>query len=57
MPAIASVAGWEIEYCQGIVDTYLPRRSELAAAAIDLWAKAGQVESRVVSLDLHRRKR
>ena len=57
VPQIAAVTGWGIDYCQRIVDTYLPRRSEVAAGAIDLWARAGERTARVVALGLHRRHR
>ncbi len=43
VPMIASVTGWEIAYCQSIVDTYLPRRSEMAAMAIEVWEGAAQL--------------
>ena len=33
---IAAVAGWSIDYTQRIVDTYLPRRSEVALGAMEL---------------------
>ena len=36
-PQIAHIAGWEIDYCQTILDTYLPRRSEIAPAGIEVW--------------------
>jgi len=56
VPQIASVTGWSIDYCQAIVDVYLPRRTEVALTAIELWEKAPQVDSKVVSLGLARRK-
>jgi len=58
VPQIASVTGWGIDYCQRIVDTYLPRRTEVAIGAIELWEKAPGADSKVVSLGLAgRRKR
>jgi integrase len=57
VPQIASVTGWGIDYCQRIVDTYLPRRSEVAAGAIATWERAGPAEARVVQLGLHKKGR
>jgi hypothetical protein len=56
VPQIAAVTGWGIDYCQRIVDVYLPRRSEVAAGAIDLWAQASERTARVVDLGSHRRR-
>ena len=53
----AAVTGWGIDYCQRIVDVYLPRRPEVAASAIELWERAGAGDSRVVRMGLHRRRR
>ena len=47
-PQIASITGHGIDYCQRIIDTYLPRRTEVAAAAIDAWEAAPA--ARVVNL-------
>jgi integrase len=57
VPQIASVTGWGIDYCQRIVDTYLPRRTEVAAGAIAIWERAGTADARVVQLGLHRKGR
>jgi integrase len=35
VPEIASVTGHDIDYCQRIIDTYLPRTRKLALAAIE----------------------
>jgi hypothetical protein len=35
VPEIASISGHDIDYCQRIIDTYLPRTRKLAAAAIE----------------------
>jgi integrase len=56
VPQIAAVTGWGIDYCQRIVDTYLPRRTEVALGAIQLWEQAPSADSRVVSLGLDRRR-
>jgi hypothetical protein len=49
--------GWGIDYCQRIVDTYLPRRTEVALGAIELWEKAPGTDSKVVSLGLETRRK
>jgi hypothetical protein len=56
-PQIASVTGWGIYYCQRIVDTYLPRRTEVAIGAIELWEKSPGADSKVVSLGLANRRK
>lgn len=56
VPQIAALTGWSIDYCQSIVDVYLPRRTEVALTAIELWEKAPQVDSKVVKLGLTRRR-
>jgi len=48
--------GWSIDYCQSIVDVYLPRRTEVALTAIELWEKAPQADSKVVNLGLTKRR-
>jgi integrase len=53
VPQIAAVTGWGIDYCQRIVDAYLPRRTEVALGAIQLWERAKPIDSRVVSLGLN----
>lgn len=57
VPQIAAVTGWGIDYCQRIVDTYLPRRTEVAIGAIELWEKAPATDSKVVRLGLATRRR
>jgi hypothetical protein len=57
VPQIAAVTGWGIDYCQRIVDVYLPRRPEVAAAAIEVWEKAPGTDPRIVTLGLHRKAR
>ena len=54
VPQIAAVTGWGIDYCQRIVDTYLPRRTEVALGAIQLWERTQPAEPRVVALGLDR---
>ena len=56
VPQIAAVTGWSIDYCQRIVDVYLPRRTEVALTAIELWEKAPQADSKVVALGLIKRR-
>lgn len=36
---IAAIAGWKIDYAQLIVDTYLPRRTEVALSGIEAWER------------------
>ncbi len=36
-PQIAGVSGHSIDTCQKILDTYLPRRSDIALGAIRAW--------------------
>jgi len=40
-PQIASISGHKIDRCQEIIDTYLPRRTEVAIAAMAAW-EAGE---------------
>lgn len=40
-PQIAAISGHSIDYCQRIIDTYLPRRTEVALGGIELWEAAG----------------
>lgn len=56
VPQIAAVTGWTIDYCQNIVDVYLPRRTEVALTAIELWEKAPRADSKVVDLGLATRR-
>jgi hypothetical protein len=39
-PTIAAVSGHSIDWCQRIIDTYLPRRTEVALKGIEIWEKA-----------------
>jgi integrase len=53
MPQIASISGHKIDHCQEIIDTYLPRRTEVAIAAMAAWEAgegAGMPAQRVVRL-------
>lgn len=50
-PQIAAISGHAIDYCQRIIDTYLPRRTEVALGGIEAWesgrtAKVAYVEFR-----------
>lgn len=38
-PQIAAISGHGIDYCQRIIDTYLPRRSEVALGGIEAWER------------------
>lgn len=52
-PQIAAISGHAIDYCQRIIDTYLPRRTEVAIAAMTAWEAgedAGRATARVVRL-------
>lgn len=51
VPQIAGLAGWRIDYTQRIVDTYLPRRTEVALQGIEAWEQADEgAAERVVRL-------
>jgi len=39
-PQIAAISGHAIDYCQRIIDTYLPRRTEVALGGIEAWERA-----------------
>ena len=41
-PQIAAISGHSIDYCQRIIDTYLPRRTEVALGGIEAW-ESGRV--------------
>lgn len=44
VPQIAALTGWRIEHAQNIVDTYLPRRGEVALGGVERWeADKGRV--------------
>jgi integrase len=49
-PQIAAVSGHQIDYCQRIIDTYLPRRTEVALGGIEAWEAAEKSGPRVVRL-------
>ena len=49
-PQIAAISGQSIDYCQRIVDTYLPRRPEVAIGGIELWERGEGSAPRVVRL-------
>lgn len=52
-PQIASISGHKIDHCQEIIDTYLPRRTEVAIAAMAAWEageNATSSSSRVVRM-------
>ena len=38
-PQIAAISGHSIDYCQKIIDTYLPRRTEVALGGIEAWER------------------
>lgn len=40
-PQIAAISGHSIDYCQRIIDTYLPRRTEVALGGIEAWENFG----------------
>lgn len=46
-PQIAAISGHAIDYCQRIIDTYLPRRTEVALGGIEAWEK---FEPRVIRM-------
>ncbi len=50
IPQIAAVSGHTIEQTARIIDTYVPRRSEVAAAGIEAWERAPTRENVIVSL-------
>jgi integrase len=52
-PQIAALSGHGIDYCQRIIDTYLPRRTEVALNAIKLWENSTET-SKVVRLPFNR---
>ena len=49
-PQIASLSGHSIDYAQRILDTYLPRRGEVALGGIEAWERAGRQDGNVISL-------
>jgi hypothetical protein len=53
-PQIAALSGHGIDYCQKIIETYLPRRTEVALGAITVWENAGDT-TKVARLSSHRR--
>ena len=55
-PQIAALSGHAIDHCQRIIDTYLPRRSEVALGGIEAWERQGD-QVRVVRIDPGRKAR
>jgi integrase len=53
-PQIAALSGHGIDYCQKIIETYLPRRTEVALGAIMVWENAPDT-AKVARLPSHRR--
>ncbi|MCW2266261.1 integrase [Gluconobacter cerinus] len=50
-PQIAAISGHAIDYCQRIIDTYLPRRTEVAVAGMEVWERHQMREtSKIVSI-------
>ncbi|MBS1081403.1 site-specific integrase [Gluconobacter kondonii] len=50
-PQIAAISGHAIDYCQRIIDTYLPRRTEVALAGMEAWERHQSREtSKIVSI-------
>ncbi len=57
-PMIAAISRHGIDYCQSIIDTYLPRHTEVAVAAIEMWERIGtKPEFAVVQLASRRKTR
>ncbi len=54
-PQIAAISGHAIDYCQRIIDTYLPRRSEVALGGIEAWERQERQPSKVVRIAQRRR--
>ena len=57
VPQIAALSGHSIDYCQRILGTYLPRRTEVALGGIETWERSAGVELKVVRLASERRRR
>ena len=51
---IAAISGHRIDQCQKILDTYLPRRSEVALGGIEAWERLGG-QGNVVSISGRKR--
>lgn len=49
-PQIAAISGHAIDYCQRIIDTYLPRRTEVALGGIKAWERGEETGPKVVRL-------
>ncbi|NHN83632.1 tyrosine-type recombinase/integrase [Acetobacter musti] len=50
-PQIAAISGHSIDYCQRIIDTYLPRRTEVAVSGMEAWERHQTREvSKIVSI-------
>ena len=39
---IAALAGWSIDRTQRIIDTYVPRRGEVALSGVERWEEMGE---------------
>jgi hypothetical protein len=56
-PQIAAITGHNIDYTQRIIDTYLPRRTEVAVVGMTAWEQAPPpVLSNVIALASARRR-
>jgi hypothetical protein len=53
IPQIAALTGWSIDHTQRIVETYLPRRGDVALGGVERWEAAAG--SQVVPLAVRRR--
>jgi len=54
-PQIAAITGHKIDVCQKIIDTYLPRRTEVAVSGMDAWERSGDVAmSNIVAIAARR---
>lgn len=55
-PQIAALSGHKIDYAQKILDTYLPRRSEVALAGMEVWERQDGLPSTVVRIPTRSRR-
>ena len=54
-PQIAAISGHSIDYCQKIIDTYLPRRTEVALGGMEAWERqTDRTTSTIVRLSSNR---
>lgn len=50
-PQIAAISGHSIDYCQRIIDTYLPRRTEVAISGMEAWERhQSREQTKIVSI-------